>query len=575
VVAERKLLTEALKFGLGEVEIQAVERELAKRPLIRAEQLGRKMAATANGLAEEARLLAFAREGRGRFRPLGDAERPCRRDWLNDGQKAAVKHVLASRDAVTLIRGVFGTGKTTLEQEIKEALSESGLPVVALAPTAAATDVLKNEAGIASADTVARFLVDKNLQSAARWGVVLVDEAGMVGTRDMLRLFDAAKQVQARIVLVGDRRQTRSVSAGEPLRLLEERAGLPVAEVTEILRQTGEYKQAAKALSEGRTADALKILDGLGWIREVPGGERYAGMAHAYLLAIEEQKRGGQYKTALAVSPTWAEANRITAAIRQALKAKGKLGDEQLLDTWMPAHLTGPQKRDAANLEQGDLLVFHQPAPGFRNGSRLLVEEGKKLPLQFAERFEVYRPAQVSLAVGDRLRVTRNGVTRDGGHALRNGNLFTVQGFTPKGDVIIDHGWVIPKEWGHIAMGYAVSAESSQGRTVDKVLIGLSTESFPAANQRRFNVPVTRGREQALIFTDDKQGLRQAVERPDEPMSAMELAELQRPKPKLRQRLKKHLGYLRRLEFFGRKTTDRGAERDKMHTLQKEHGYAR
>jgi len=60
---------------------------------------------------------------------------------------------------------------------------------------------------------------------------------------------------------------------------------------------------------------------------------------------------------------------------------------------------------------------------------------------------------------------------------------------------------------------------------VDKVIIGLSSESFPATYQRTAYVAVTRGKEQALIFTDDKAGLLKAMSRPDDPLSATEVAE--------------------------------------------------
>ena len=132
-------LTEALKRGLGAVTVEDVTREMRERPLIRSDVAGRKMATTKEMLALESRLIDFAREGRGRCRPLGDPERPCSRDWFNDGQKAAVRHVLGSRDRVMIIRGVAGTGKTTLEQEIGEALAEAGRPVVALAQSVKAS----------------------------------------------------------------------------------------------------------------------------------------------------------------------------------------------------------------------------------------------------------------------------------------------------------------------------------------------------------------------------------------------------------------------------------------------------
>jgi conjugative relaxase-like TrwC/TraI family protein len=251
VVPERKLITEALKRGLGAVTVEAVTQETRERPLIRSEVAGRSMATTKEMLALESRIIDYARNGRGRGRPLGDPDRPCSRDWFNEGQKAAVRHVLGSRDRVMIIRGVAGTGKTTLEQEIGEALAEVGKPVVAIAQSVdASRNVLRNEAGFANADTVARFLKDERMQEAAKEGVILVDEASQLGTRDMLAVFNVADAVHARVILVGDRRQHRSVTAGEPLKLLEVKAGLKVAEVTEILRQSGDYKKAAKALSE-------------------------------------------------------------------------------------------------------------------------------------------------------------------------------------------------------------------------------------------------------------------------------------------------------------------------------------
>ena len=242
-------------------------------------------------------MIGFARDGRGRYRPLGDPKRPCSRDWFNDGQKAAVQHVLGSRDRVMIVRGVAGTGKTTLEQEIGEALKEAGKPVVALAQSVKASrEVLREEAGFPMADTVARFLKDTAMREAARNGVIIVDEASQLGTRDMLKVFDVAESVNARVLLVGDRRQHRSVTAGEPLRLLEEKSYVPVAEVTEILRQGGDYKKAAELLSEGRAGEAFKELDKLGWIKQVPDAERYQQLAASYLAAVSEKKRNGELK---------------------------------------------------------------------------------------------------------------------------------------------------------------------------------------------------------------------------------------------------------------------------------------
>src|SRR5579884_577060 len=548
VVPERKVITEALKRGIGAVTVEDVTREAGKQPLIRSEIAGRRMTTTKEMLALEARLIDFAREGRGRCRPLGDSERPCSRDWFNDGQRAAVRHVLGSRDRVMIIRGVAGTGKTTLEQEIGEALAEAGKPVVALAQAVKASrEVLRQEAGFATADTVAKFLTDERMQEVARGGVLLVDEASQLGTRDMLQVFEAAERLGARVLLVGDKRQHRSVTAGEPLRLLEERAGLPVAEVTEILRQQGNYKRAAGLLSEGRTEEAFEELDKLGWIKQVPDGDRDQQLASAYLAVVAEKKRGGAYKSALVVSPTHMEAERITAAIRESLKADGKLRGERLISTWVPKHLTDAQKADATEYEPGYLLQFHQNAKGYTKGSRLVVGEGAEPPTQLAQRFEVYRPAQLALGIGDRVRITAGGKTKDGWHRLSNGSLFTVQGFTRRGDIIVDRGWVIDRDFGHLTHGYVVTSHASQGVTVDKVFVGVSSDSFPATYQRTAYVALTRGKEQAQIFTDDRKELLRAVSRLDEPLSATELAQAADHNPSVRERLAKPLALARRL----------------------------
>jgi conjugative relaxase-like TrwC/TraI family protein len=565
VVPERKLVTEALKRGIGAVTVEGVTSEMQSRPLIRSDVAGRGMATTKLMRDMEALLIDFAREGRGRCRPMGDSTRPCSRDWFNDEQKAAVAHVLGSRDRVTIVRGVAGTGKTTLEQEIGEALAEAGKPVVAMAQSTKARDVLRKEAGFDRADTVAMFLKDQKMQESAKGGVILIDEASQLGTRDMLKVFDIAQGLSARVVLVGDRRQHRSVTAGEPLKLLEDRAGLRAAEVTQILRQEGDYKKAAEALSEGRTGEAFAELDKLGWIREVPDGERYQQLADTYLAAVAEKKKNGEYKSALVVSPTHAEGDRTTQAIRDGLKAQGKLVKERIVDAWVATHLTDPQKKDATEYEPGYLVQFQQNAPGYTKGSRLIVGEGVQPPIQLAERFEVYRPVQLALAAGDRVRITAGGKTKDG-HRLSNGTLMTVEGFNKRGDIIVDRGWVIDRDFGHLTHGYVLTSHASEGDTVDKVFGAISSQSVPATNQRTAYVTLTRGREQAMVFTDDRKELLKAASRPDDPMSATELSESEQQKRELEGRTKR-LATARRLRLFGeqhgvgnRSMNDRGLD---------------
>lgn len=69
------------------------------------------------------------------------------------------------------------------------------------------------------------------------------------------------------------------------------------------------------------------------------------------------------------MSPTWAESHRITDAIRDGLKAQGKLGKERIIDAWVPSHLTDAEKSDATQYDAGDMIQFHQNAKGYTKGA--------------------------------------------------------------------------------------------------------------------------------------------------------------------------------------------------------------
>ena len=528
VVPERKLLTEALKRSIGAALPETVERAVETEGLVVAVRNGQRLATTRNVLLEEKRMIAFAREGRGTCRPLGDALYAIKRDWLNDGQRRAVKHVLGSSDRVIVVRGAAGTGKTTMMQEAVEAIEANGKRVFTFAPSASASRGVLREDGFENADTVARLLKDERMQSEIRGNVIWIDEAGLLGTRQLAQVFDLAEKLDARVVISGDRKQHGSVERGAALRLLEEEAGLVPAEIRDIKRQSGDYRRAVEALSEGRTEDGFKQLDNLGWIREVNETDRYKILAADYVAALSHGK------SALVVSPTHREGAWITDEIRALLKRTGKLGDgERRLPILENRNLTEADRADPVKYDADSVLVFHQNAKGFTKGDRVAASAGP-LPLSEAAKFQVFERDVLPIAPGDVVRVTRNGKTADGLHRINNGELFTVRRFDDAGNLVVAKvggekrkeradDWVISKDYGHLAHGYCVTSHASQGKTVDQVFVGISTASFPAASREGFYVSCSRGREKVTVYCDEKAALLDAVSRSDERVSATEL----------------------------------------------------
>jgi conjugative relaxase-like TrwC/TraI family protein len=535
VVSEKQLLEEALRYGAGHVSPEDVKEWrnlLPSNEMLWADVGGRRLVTTREVLAEEQAMLAFARDGRGTCTPFGLGRPAYRSARLNAGQEAAVRHVLDSWDRVMLIRGVAGTGKTTLIQEAAAEIEKrSGLKVFAFAPSAPASRGELRRVGFAQANTVEHLLINEVMQHRVKGQVLWIDEGGLLGTRDMGRLFGLADRLGCRVVLSGDSKQHTSPSRGDALRLLETHAGVRPAQVTEIIRQKGAYKEAVADLAKGDAASGFEQLDRLGWVIEAPDEVRAQLIAEDYAWL----QRAG--KTALVVAPTHREGEEVTARIREELRKDGMLGtEERPFFTLRNLHWTDAEKADAAMYRTGQVVQFVQNAPKIGNGERFRVtgvEDGQvwmegrggrsiALPVDLAPRFQVYEPNVLKLAAGDLIRITHKGKTLDG-HTMENGATYTVAGVTSQGNIQLSNGWEVGEGYAHLASGFYSTSHSSQGKTVDRVLIAQSSASFPASSQEQFYVSASRGREGVRIYTDDKEALCGHIVRSGQRGSATEL----------------------------------------------------
>jgi conjugative relaxase-like TrwC/TraI family protein len=377
-IPEKQVLRSALTQSVGAASVSEVKEQLARDNVVRRDRLGQRWVTTQEVLGEEIAMTDFVRNGHGRWHRLGGKDRkPDLDPELSKEQRKAATVILNSTSTVTALQGRAGSGKTRMIQSTVKAIEASGKKVFAVAPSAEATQVLRDE-GFKNAETVERLLIDPQMQHQVHGQVLWVDEAGLVSVKDMKRLFDMAKDQNARVVLSGDTKQHTSVYRGDALRILEKDAGMRIARLSEIRRQTKEtYRNAVKAISEGdaqgkdgktRLQAGIEMLDNMGAIIEAEGDGRYKTIAADYAKVTSESK-GKRLMSALVVSPTHREGDKVTGAIRDELKSEGRIsGKERNFLSLRSLNLTEAERRDAREYAAGFVVQFHQKRQGVQAG---------------------------------------------------------------------------------------------------------------------------------------------------------------------------------------------------------------
>jgi conjugative relaxase-like TrwC/TraI family protein len=517
-------------------------------------------------LLREWEIVQNAKDGVAACHPLVANPRPVKAS-LDDEQRKALDALLASTDAVSVFRGGAGTGKSYVLRELVEQLLESGRRVVVLAPQRRQV-VDMEKAGLPSPSTVANVLVKGELAWRA---VVVVDEAGQIGGRQMLELLRLARERNARVILSGDTRQHGAVEASDALLAIERHSGVKPVELHRIRRQDPAlgrdddernriraYRKAVESAAAGKVGDSFGRLDKMGAVVACGLADQSEKLADEYLRLTEQDA------SAVVVSQTWAEIHRVNSQVRDALKAKGLLGaNDTVVQALDRLDLTNAQKRDERFYPKDAVVVFNQKIreaePGAKGKLAGIVEAGVLVEVggrfvtvsnKMVDRISVCLPRAVAIAPGERLHLKANRKLASGGR-ITNGELVAVKSVHADGSIELTDGRVLDKEFGEFLPGYAVTSFASQGKTVDYVLFSDSTIKA-ATSAQQWYVTISRGRRGIRIFTPDKEQLRENVTRSGHRPLALELAPGNVPRRGVRLWHRLH-GYLLR---FGRRAAD-------------------
>jgi phage/plasmid primase-like uncharacterized protein len=250
-------------------------------------------------------------------------------DAHGQAQHAAILR-LGTGGAVGVAVGVAGSGKTALLRPLVEAWKAQGDNVVGVAIAWRQAEPLK-EAGIGSVAALTGFLhgVRDGRISVGPRTVVVVDELGQVGARQMLELLRLRAEHGFRIVAVGDDKQCQGIEAGPVVNLMRRALGPEaVPEILSTRRQNDERQRAIAGLfREGRAAEALAMKRADGTAEAVPGGYDDAVRRVAELWRQRREANAGDAGFSISVTaPTNADARAVALALRQERRAMGELG---------------------------------------------------------------------------------------------------------------------------------------------------------------------------------------------------------------------------------------------------------
>ncbi|MEO9970112.1 MAG: Ti-type conjugative transfer relaxase TraA [Hyphomonadaceae bacterium] len=383
--------------------------------------------------------------------------------FLSGEQQTAVRHVTEAGDLKSVV-GLAGSGKSTLLKAANEAWAASGLKVRGVALAGKAAEELKASSGIESG-TLASLLhgLSSSRVQLERGEVIVLDEAGMVGSRDMATLIGEIRKAGAKLVLTGDPKQLPAISAGAAYRAILERVD-PGCEINTIRRQKhAAHRQASQSFAR------FDVKAGLDVYRE-DGAIHAAGSIEQAIFANARQFTRDYLagRDVLAISYRNKDVRSLNETILRMLQAAGKRGSGIELVT-----SNGRGEEHKEQFAKGDRIVFlkNEKSMGVTNGTTAVLERASKTKC----------------------------IALDGNRRI-----------------VFD-----PREYNHFTHGYAVTIHKSQGASVDHVHVLAS----PLMDRNLTYVAMTRHKQSVQLHYDEstfKTGLAQTLGRANEKTSTLD-----------------------------------------------------
>jgi len=380
-----------------------------------------------------------------RYRELALANAASRGMDLSAEQRGALEHVTSAKGVSNVI-GYAGTGKSAMLGVAREAWERAGYTVQGAALSGIAAEGLEHGSRIPSRTLASlEHQWAQGREQLTSKHVLVIDEAGMLGTRQMERVVSHAQQQGAKVVMVGDPQQLQAIEAGAAFRAAAERHG--AIEIASIRRQHIDWqREATRELATGRTGEALGRYEEAGHVHVAETREA----ARADLVdAWDRDRQAKPDASRIILTHTNDEVRALNETVREKVRDSGDLGEDVALKV----------ERGARQFADGDRVMFlkNERSLGVKNGSLGTVESVSAL---------------------------RMAVRLDDGKAVA----FDL------------------KDYAHVDHGYAATIHKAQGMTVDQVKLlatpGMDSHgAYVALSRHRTQVDLHYGKDD---FADRK-----------------------------------------------------------------------
>jgi conjugative relaxase-like TrwC/TraI family protein len=529
-VKEDQLIREALQYGVGKTTYGEIKAEIENRVNIGSLIHYGERYTTPEAMEREKTILQIEKEGRGLTRNIlekKEAQIQLKDRGLNDGQRNAAELILTSNNRIVGVQGLAGTGKTFMLEAVRELAETKDFKMIGLAPSAAAANQLA-KTGM-ECQTIALFQTIPDKQFSPKT-ILVVDEAGMVSSKQMEFILKTAERNHSKVLLIGDTQQLKAIEAGKPFAQLQA-YGMATIGMSEIQRQKNpELKLAVQLAAKGEVIQSLSLLEKS--VTEIKNNEdRYAQIATEYT-AIPQKERDGT----LIVSGTNEARKSINQKVRENL---GLVNKGTAIPSLEEKTFTKAQLKKISSYQVGNIIQTERnyKSLGLQKGELSQIREIKQayIVLQKSDgsfikwkpheknKVSVYTRGEKEISQGEIVRMTRN----DPQKRFNNGDRAKVIKIDENQNLYLQkEGEKILKLDGskplYLEYGYCSTVHSAQGKTCERVLIEADTKSLTSA-QDNYYVAISRARHEAKIYTNDKEKIPEVMSRKTIKEAALEI----------------------------------------------------